>query len=77
MSAGPIAQARRAHVAPKTSTAAKDRVCADGTALHGTASRAYCGRTSGKRATTWSEVTCTDCAAARRADLAANERTNA
>lgn len=71
MSAGPIRQERQGHVAPSVSTAAKDRVCAQGTAAGGTLGRAYCGRSKSTRATSWIAVTCPDCKAARAADEAA------
>lgn len=68
MSEGPIKHERRGHVAPTATTAAKDRICADGTGLHATVGRAYCGRSSTKRTPSWDDVTCSECRAARRAD---------
>lgn len=70
MSAGPIRQERQARSVAPVSTAAKDRVCAPGTAAGGTLGRSYCGR-KGPRATSWLGVTCEDCKSARRADEAA------
>lgn len=68
MSAGPIAQARAAHVAPPVSTSNDARVCKS----TDTPGRGYCGRGAkgDKVATDWARVVCTDCAAAYRADAA-------
>lgn len=68
MSAGPIAQDRRGHTVPFSSTPDSSRVCAS-TEQKG---RGYCGRkASGAKVTAdWAAVECKDCEAARRADLA-------
>lgn len=67
MSAGPIAQARAAHTAPRVSTTEKDRTCASGAP-----GRGYCGRKT-NTPTDWDETTCSDCLAARRADVQAGD----
>jgi hypothetical protein len=68
MSGGPIKAARDAWKPPKASTSDTDRVCM-GTPVKG---RGYCGRkaTAGKVTREWADVNCSDCDAARRADLA-------
>ncbi|MDQ1174189.1 hypothetical protein QE430_002496 [Microbacterium testaceum] len=68
MSTGPIAQERRGHSAPVSSTADNARICARGAEK----GRGYCGRktTAAKATSDWAAVVCTDCEAARRADLA-------
>ncbi len=50
------------------STTAKDRVCAPGTATHGTLGKSYCGRSKVPVSKSWLTVTCSDCKAARDAD---------
>lgn len=70
MSAGPIAAERAGHVVPLVSTPDAHRVCAAGA----DPGRGYCGRKT-KTPADWKRVTCNDCKAARRADLAA-EGTN-
>ncbi len=62
MSAGPIKAWREGSVSPKVSTANADRVCKTASLL------AYCGRSNGRRAKDWPNVTCADCRAAGRAD---------
>lgn len=63
MSAGPIKQARDAHKPPLVSTPDAHRVCAPNIDT----GKAYCGRKN-KNTDEWDRVTCSDCAAARRAD---------
>ncbi|MBD8218227.1 hypothetical protein IFU40_06215 [Microbacterium sp. CFBP 13617] len=72
MSAGPIAQDRRAHTVAFSSTADNARVCVR---VKDTG-RGYCGRktTPAKSTSEWGAVSCSDCEAARRADLAAGPR---
>lgn len=67
MSAGPIAQDRAAHLAPRVSTTETARTCAPGNP-----GRGYCGRKT-KTPTDWDHTTCTDCQAARRADTEAGD----
>jgi len=71
VSAGPIRREREAFgKRPPVSTTAKDRVCAAGTGLNATLGHGYCGRGSAPTVDDWSDVTCADCHAARRADAA-------
>ncbi|WP_137843838.1 hypothetical protein [Microbacterium sp. 2FI] len=66
MSAGPIKAERDGHLMPLVSTPDTHRVCGSGAP-----GRAYCGRKADKVTTSdWSEVVCSDCTAARRADEA-------
>lgn len=64
MSEGPIKQWRDSFKTPRVSTSPS-------TAVHGMLDyrRAYCGRRGVKLVNDWAEVTCTDCRAARDADL--------
>jgi hypothetical protein len=63
MSAGPIRAEREAHRVPRVSTTNANRVCRATPGGH-----AYCGRHSAPLVSSWDEVTCADCLAARRAD---------
>ncbi|QYF98475.1 hypothetical protein [Microbacterium sp. PAMC21962] len=54
------------------STAAKDRVCAPGTATRGTLGKSYCGRSKVPVSKSWLSVTGSDCKAARSADEGVN-----
>ncbi|WP_291053681.1 hypothetical protein [Herbiconiux sp.] len=62
MSEGPIKRAREAHASPLTSNTGSSAVHAPGEA-----GKAYCGRRAATAAA-WTQVTCSDCHAARRAD---------
>lgn len=78
MSAGPISYWWRSHRPPTESTADANRICA---VLGKDNQRSYCGRSKKSRkdisrvtgiarnAAGWGTVECTDCQAARRADL--------
>ena len=68
MSAGPIKAQRDAWKPPTVSTSNADRVCAVIEA------RVYCGRKNKQTSALWDKVTCADCHAAHRADLAAARR---
>lgn len=72
MSEGPIKAHRDAWKPRKASTTDSERICATSE----TKGRGYCGRkmTSSKLTSDWAAVVCSDCEAARRADLQAAEK---
>lgn len=72
MSEGPIKRERDAWKPPSVSTSTSARLC-----FANTVTSSYCGRRplQGHRTTNWDDVTCADCHAARRADVAAGVTT--